>query len=75
MPMTASSEAAVVTRRPWSWAAGMKRVPMSPLADHPHTKNDPASSQKARVREASRSRNSAMPPAPRPPSCRAGGST
>src|SRR5205807_1625144 len=49
---------------PWSCAAGMKCVPISPLVVAPQIANAPASSQKVPVREAWRSADSARRAAP-----------
>ncbi len=62
--MTASSDAAVVTGSPWSWAAGTKWVFTRPLVDAPQIANAPASSQKVPLRAASPSARSARPAAP-----------
>ncbi len=55
----------MVTGMPWSCAAGMKWVPTRPAVVAPQIANEPASSQNARVRAASRStrseRASALP--------------
>ncbi len=64
-PTSASRLAAVVTGMPWSCAAGMKCVPTRPAVVAPQIANDPASSQNALLRAASRStrseRASALP--------------
>jgi hypothetical protein len=64
MPTTASSPAAVVTGRPWSWAAGMKCGCTSPLVDIPQIRKPPASSQNGRVRTPSASPRTAARAAP-----------
>ena len=53
-PISASRLAEVVSGMPWSCAAGMKWVPMSPLVDHPQIQNVRNSAQKTQVRLASR---------------------
>ena len=55
MPTRASRLAAVVAAMPWSCAAGMKWVPISPLVVAPQMAKLPASSQKVPVRLATRS--------------------
>ncbi len=52
IPMTASSEEAVVSGMWWSWAAGMKWVWIRPLVEAPQIAKVPASSQKGPVRAA-----------------------
>ena len=59
MPTTASSEAAVVAGMPWSWAAGTKWVAISPLVVMPQMAKPPDSNQNVRLRDASRSTDSA----------------
>ena len=61
IPIRASSPAAVVCGMPWSWAAGMKCVPIRPLVDQPQIQKVRNSAQKVqrrltwrRVRRASR---------------------
>ncbi len=54
-PMRASRLAAATGATPWSWAAGRKCVPMSPLVLAPQTKKLPASSQKVPLCADSRS--------------------
>ena len=48
--MSASSVALVVSGMPWSWAAGMKWVPMRPFVDHPQIQNDRNRHQNTRLR-------------------------
>ena len=45
MPISASREADVVSGIPWSCAAGMKCVPISPFVDQPQIQNDRNSAQ------------------------------
>jgi hypothetical protein len=45
-----SSPAAVVVAIPWSWAEGMKWIPIRPFVVAPQIANAPASGQNARVR-------------------------
>ena len=54
MPTRASRPAAVVSAMPWSWADGMKWVPISPLVVAPQMAKPPARAQKVVVRAASR---------------------
>lgn len=63
-PMTASSEAAVVTGMPWSWAAGTKWVWIRPLVEAPQIAKVPASSQNGPVRTAENSTASVRRAAP-----------
>ncbi len=63
-PTTASSPAAVVAPIPWSWAAGTKWVPISPLVVAPQIAKPATRAQKVRVRDASRSAVTASRPAP-----------
>lgn len=63
-PITASSEAAVVSGMPWSWAAGMKWVPTRPFVLAPQIAKPMARYQKCRVRAASRSTRTARAAAP-----------
>ena len=51
-PIRASRPALVVAGMPWSWAAGMKWVPISPLVDQPQIQNVPKRIQKVRLRRA-----------------------
>ncbi len=62
-PITASRLAAAVSGMPWSCAAGTKWVPTRPLVEAPQMAKPPASSQKVRVRAASRSAVRATRPA------------
>lgn len=55
IPTSASSQAAVVCAIPWSCAAGMKWVWISPFVDQPHTQKVSSKAQKAHVRDADRS--------------------
>ena len=64
-PIRASRLALVVSGMPWSWAAGMKCVPISPLVDQPQIQNVPIRIQKTRERALSRSVPRAMAAAPR----------
>ena len=50
MPIRASSPAAVVCGMPWSWAAGMKWVPIRPLVDQPQIQKVRNSAQKVQRR-------------------------
>jgi hypothetical protein len=59
-PTSASRLAAVVVGMPWSWAAGMKWVPTSPLVVAPQIAKPPASNQKGWVRAAPRRPSTAM---------------
>ena len=52
MPIAASNPAACVSGMPWSPHAGTRCVPIKPFVLAPQMKNDPASSQNVRVREA-----------------------
>ena len=54
-PISASRLALVVAGSPWSWAAGMKWVPISPLVDQPQIQNVPKRIQKVLERALSRS--------------------
>ena len=54
MPTRASSPAAVVWGIPWSWAAGMKWVPIRPLVDQPQIQKVPSRIQKTRLDRLSR---------------------
>ena len=49
-PISASSEAEVVAGMPWSWAAGMKWVPIRPLVDQPQIQKVRNSAQKVHGR-------------------------
>jgi hypothetical protein len=49
-PIRASRLALVVAGRPWSWAAGMKWVPISPLVDQPQIQKVPNRIQNVRDR-------------------------
>ena len=49
IPMSASRLALVVGGMPWSWAAGMKWVPISPLVDQPQIQKEPNRIQKMRL--------------------------
>ena len=74
-PIRASSPAAVVCGMPWSWAAGMKCVPIRPFVDQPQIQNVPTRIQKTRDRRLSRSVSTASRAADGPPAdrvCRAG---
>ena len=51
-PTSASSPAAVVSAIPWSCAAGMKWVPISPFVDQPQTQKVKNRAQKVHVRPA-----------------------
>jgi hypothetical protein len=66
IPIRASRPAEVVAGMPWSWAAGMKWVPIRPLVDQPQTQNVRNSAQKVQVRLASRSVLSATAAGPGP---------
>jgi len=63
-PTSASRPAAVVVGMPWSWAAGMKWVPIRPFVDAPQIAKPAASNQNARVRAANRSESIAFRAAP-----------
>ncbi len=65
-PITASRPAAVVGGIPWSWAAGMKCVWISPLVDQPQMKNVPTRIQNVAEWEASRNTRIAVRAAPLP---------
>ena len=54
-PIRASRPAAVVCGMPWSWAAGMKWVPIRPFVDQPQIQKVPTRIQKVRDRRLSRS--------------------
>jgi hypothetical protein len=64
-PTSASRLAAAVSGIPWSWAAGMKCVPISPLVVAPQMAKPPASSQNGPVRAAAPSADNARRAAPR----------
>ena len=49
IPTTASRPAAVVSGMPWSWAEGMKWVPISPLVVAPQMANPATRAQKVRT--------------------------
>ena len=54
IPIRASRLALVVAGIPWSWAAGMKWVPIRPLVDHPQIQKDAMRHQNVRLRLLSR---------------------
>jgi hypothetical protein len=55
IPIRASRLALVVAGMPWSWAAGMKWVPIRPLVDQPQIQNVANSAQNVHDLDTSRS--------------------